>query len=273
MSILSVDDVAAGFAGSPGPIRFRKIGTTMEGAGIMHSLWYEAGVPGAGAAPSGGINGQQQVATVTGQVPFVNAATGKNKHLGLIRGRATQPGSLFLMDRIWANSSISITTTTSQTIAPGAMPSRDVDGAALGNGWLAALEVSTATGNVGAITNTTLTYTNEAGTASRTGTITSFPASAEVGTFVEFNLQAGDKGVRTVQGLTLGTSYVSGTVHVVLYRPLAVLHFDAAHAKDSQSWDQLGLPRLFDGTVPFFTWVADATTAVDVQGVLAYAEK
>lgn len=276
MAILSVDDVASGFASSPGPVRFRKTGVTMEEQGILHSTWYEAGIPGAGSAPSPGIDGAALTSDptmVTGQVPFVKAATGANKHLGLIKGRASTSGTLYLMDRIWHNSGISITTTTAQAISFSAYGNRDVDGAALGNGVLAAIEVSSATGGGSPITNTTISYTNEAGTSGRTGTLPSFPATAIAGTFCEFYLAAGDKGIRSIQSITLGTSYTSGTIHLILYRILASLQFSAALARDLQTWDQLGLPRLYDGTVPWFVWEADSIGAANFDGHLAYAEK
>lgn len=279
MAFLSVDDVAYGFGITPGPIPLSKVGAAMEGLGLWyHSKWYEAGVPGAGAAPAPGLNGaalSSDPTMVTGQIPFVKAASGREKRLGGLAATADRAGALLLLDRLWHNSGIVATTTTAQPITAAAQPARDLDGAALGNGVLAALEVSAATGNAGAITNTTISYTNEAGTAGRTGTIPSFPATAVAGTFVPFQLQAGDRGVRSVQSITLGTSYVSGTVHLILYRLLATLAFSRDGGEHSEkSWDQLGLPRLYDGAVPFFAWAARDTTAVNLSAAsVLYTEK
>lgn len=282
MSILSVDDLAYGMGASPGPIWLQKTGATMEAAGILHSKWYEAGSPGAGSAPSAGLNGAaltSSSAMVAGQIPFVAAASGKVKHLALVEVTADQPGALIIFDRLWANSSISSTTTTAQSITPATAPARDIDGAALGNGVIAFLEVSAATGNGGAITNTTISYTDEAGNTGNTGTIASFPASAAVGTLVPFQLASGDRGVRSVQSITLGTSYVSGTVHLVLLRPIAMIPVSAlvsggAAYAGLKSWDQMSMPKLHDGTVPFMAWLPNGTTAANItSGLLAYAEK
>jgi hypothetical protein len=282
MSILSVDDLAYGMAASPGPIWLQKTGTTMEAAGLLHSKWYEAGSPGAGSAPSPGLNGaalSSASAMVAGQIPFVAAASGKTKHLALVDVAADQPGALLIFDRLWHNSSIVSTTTTAQAITPAAAPARDIDGAALGNGVIAALEVSAATGNGSPVTNTTISYTDEAGNTGSTGTIASFPASAAAGTLVPFQLAAGDRGVRSIQSITLGTSYVSGTVHLLLLRPIAIVPVSAlvsggAAYAGSKSWDQLGLPKLHDGTVPFLAWLANGTTAANIlSGQIAYAEK
>lgn len=275
--ILSMDDQVRAVRGA-NPTPIRKTGSTMEGAGdFLHSLWYEAGVPGAGSAPSsGGLNGAALTSDptqVAGQVSFTKAATGNVKRLSGFGLTVDQAGSAFLADRLWANSSIVSTTTTAQAITAAALPSRDANGAALGEGVLAALEVSTATGNAGAITNCTISYTNESGTAGRTGTLASFPATAAKGTFVIFNLQAGDRGVRSVQSITLGTSLVSGTVHIVLFRYLTLgLGFPSA---GSQFWsfDQTGNTRLFDGCVPWLLWAPLGTTALNITaGGVIYAE-
>ncbi|HRK46451.1 MAG TPA: hypothetical protein PK324_12550, partial [Nocardioides sp.] len=110
-----------------------------------------------------------------------------------------------------------------------------------------------------------ISYTNSDGTAGRTGTIPSFPATAAAGTLVPFMLQAGDRGVRSIQSITLGTSLVSGTVHLLLLRHLASLPF-VASGRVEAAWDQLGIPRLFDGSVPFLAWQPQGTTAVNVSG-------
>jgi hypothetical protein len=94
---------------------------------------------------------------------------------------------------------------------------------------LSAQGVSTgANTNAGVITNTTITYTNESGTASRTGTFSGTvgwqaPATPVLGTWMPFQLQAGDRGVQSVQTVTLGTSYGAGSLSLILYRPLVTI--------------------------------------------------
>ena len=133
------------------------------------------------------------------------------------------------------------------------------------------IEVSTATTNAGAITNTTLTYTNSAGTAGRTGTISSFPATAVAGTFVPFSLQAGDDGVRSIQTLTLGTSYGGGTIHLVAYRVLAgPLSVMTANGSDSLDFAGTGLPRNYDNTVPQLLLIPNAVTAITYWAMLQW---
>lgn len=280
MAFLSVDDIAYGMGNAKNPLPFSKVGAAMEGIGHWyHSKWYEAGYPGAGVAPSSGINGGAHTSDptmVVGQIPFVKAAAGAEKRLAGFEATSDRAGALLLLDRLWTNSGLDVTTTTSQPITPVAAASRDADGAALGNGVMAAIEVSTVTGNAGAITTVTITYTNEAGTAGRTGTIPSFPITAVAGTFLPFQLQAGDKGVRSIQAFNLGgTSLVSGAIHLVLYRHLARLPFSKDGGETiGKAWDQLGIPRLYDGTVPWLAWCPRDTTAVNLtSGEILYTEK
>lgn len=276
--VITLDDMVLGLAQGGGPLPLSKVGGTMEGVGhYWHSLWYSAGFPGAASANAAGTGGAALTSDptmVTGQVPFVKAASGNVKRLARFEATADRAGALLLFDRLWHNSGLTVTTTTGQNITPAALPSRDVDGAALGAGVIAAIEVSTATTNGSPVTNTTITYTNEAGTDSRTGTIASFPATAVAGTLVPFQLQAGDRGVRSIQTVTLGTSYGGGAIHVVLLRHLATLAFPAALQSVAKAWDQLGIPRLYDGTVPMLAWKPLDTTAVNITDAqIQYVER
>jgi hypothetical protein len=183
---------------------------------------------------------------------------------------ATVSGKLMLADRLWHNASITSTTTTAQTINSATLPARDSAGTTNGAGVLVGLEVSTATTNGSAITNTTLNYTNSAGVSGRTATIASFPATAVAGVFVTFQLQAGDVGVRSIQSLTLGTSYGSGVIHLVAYRVVAELVVAQANSGDSMDAIRLGLPEMFDDSVPFLMWQPVNSSSVTVRGTVVY---
>jgi hypothetical protein len=47
------------------------------------------------------------------------------------------------------------------------------------------------------------------------------PATPVIGTLMRFQLQAGDTGVRSIQSVTLGTSYGAGALTLLVYRVLA----------------------------------------------------
>lgn len=261
MAITTLDGVLAGMQPTS---HFVKVGATMEAAGVMHSLAYSTGSPGAIATPAPGIAGAA-LTTLSGSLPWSNPASG-NTYLARLTANATGSGTLILVDRLWHNSGIAVTTTTAQTVNSAAWPARDRNGTTNGDDILIGIEVSTATTNGAAVTNTTMSYTDSAGTAGNTATITSFPQTAVAGSFVPFQLAAGDVGVRSIQSVTLGTSYGGGAIHLVAYRVLS--RVDVAVANIGNAVDALtgGFPRLYDNTVPMLLWLPTATTAVTVLG-------
>lgn len=258
------------FAGMMPPEEFAKIGATMEAIGVLHSLFYSNGRPGAAVAPSPGINGAA-LTTYSGQIPFSNPASG-NTHLALLEADSSVAGTLLLCDRLWHNSGIAVTTVGAQGITSPAWPARDADGAVTGRGVMVGIEVSTATTNVGAVTNTTLNYTNTTPAGTRTGTIASFPITAVAGTFVPFQLQAGDQGIKSIEGITLGTSYGGGAIHLVAYRVLARLGLSAANVGQTKDFFGLAKARMYDNSVPFLLWLPTATTAITLGGSVAWAQ-
>ena len=266
MAITTVDGIVAGLQ-VPQP--FFKVGATMEATGVMHSLFYTTGVPGAATAPSPGINGAA-LTTYAGQIPYTNPSSG-NGYLAGVNVCGTLVGTLLVCDRLWHNSGVAVTTTTAQAITTPTWPARDKAGSTNGDGIMVGIEVSTATTNAGAVTNTTMSYTDQGGTAGNTATITSFPATAVAGTFVPFQLAAGDTGVRAIASVTLGTSYGGGAIHLVAYRVLATIPVSVANSGLMADYASVGFPRLHNDTVPFLLWRPSATTAVTIQGEVLYA--
>jgi hypothetical protein len=252
---------AAGLAGATqSPIFFIKGGVTNEAAGVPFTLFYMGSSPPAAAAPTPGLDGAA-LTSYAGQLPFSNPASGNTYLADLTVSFSVGGGvngTLILADRLWHNSGLSVTTTTAQTLSSVTWPARDQNGSTDGVGVMVGIEVSTATTNAGAITNTTMEYTNSSGTGTRTATISSFPATALAGTFIPFELQAGDVGVRSIQSVTLGTSYGGGVIHLVAYRIIARTGNLTGQITptniSTKTLDgvQLGLPRLYDNTVPFF---------------------
>lgn len=269
MAILSADNLFRSLL--PGQ-QVYKDSVTGEAAGVLHSSFYLTGSPGAAAAPSPGLAGAA-LSTYAGQIPFPTAVASKNVHLArLVLSHGGNIGAISIYDRLWHNSGIVMTTTTGQTINSVALPARDLDGTVNGRGCVVFLEVSTVTGNGGAITNTTLTYTNNLAVGSKTATIASFPATAVAGTIVPFSYAAGDVGVQSMQTLTLGTSYVSGAMSLVVARELATIPLPTANVAGVFDALQLGLPRCFDSSVPFMCYLPTATAIGLVSGTLTWAQ-
>lgn len=268
MAITGLDGVIAGILP---PYAFLKVGGTMEAAGVMHSMAYSTGLPGAMSAPSSGLSGAA-ITSRTGLVSVPAPAGADLSYLAGVDAAASVAGQLIIVDRLWDNSGAVVTTTTGQTITSATWPARDRDGSTNGEYVMVGIEVSTATTNAGAVTNTTITYTNSGGTGSRTGTISSFPATAVAGTFVPFQLAAGDTGVRSIQTLTLGTSYGAGAIHLVAYRELARVSLPIANIGSDLDAIATRLARLYDYTTISLLWLPSATTATTIAGNIVFTQ-
>jgi hypothetical protein len=248
------------------PQEILKIGGTTEAAGVLHSLFYSTGLPGAAAAPAPGLAGAA-LTSYAGQIPWTNPVSG-NSYLARLQLTSTTACRASLVDRLWHNSGLVVTTTTAQTINSVTWPARDRNGTTAGDQVMVAVEVRTATTNASAVTNMTMSYTNSDGVAGRTATITSFPATAAVGSFIPFQLQAGDNGIQSIQTITLGTSLAAGAIHLVAYRTLAQMELILANTGASIDAITGGFVRFYDSSVPFLIYLPTATTATTLSGML-----
>jgi hypothetical protein len=274
MAITTLDGVIAGV--KP-PIFFNKISGATEAAGVGHSHFYSVGVPGPAVAPTSAIDGDA-LTSYAGQLPMPSFAN--NTHLMRVGVSTTVAvgTTLYVCDRLWHNASMDETQTTAQTINSTAWPARDANGSTNGVGVLIGIEVSTATSNGTAITNTTMEYTNAAGTGTRTATIPAanvsagFPATAVAGTFIPFRLQAGDNGVRSIQSLTLGTTYGTGVVHLVAYRMLATVQVGITNVAENMDMTRLGFPRVYDNSVLFLIENSSTASTRTLTGQIVLAQ-
>lgn len=261
-------------------VQYEKVATgTMESAAIHHSLHALAGFPGAWAPGTPGLAGRATDGTLTADNGCLRIETPSSGYAYLVGYQAV--GNVaqahFLHDILWINSGIVSATLTAQTVNSVAFPARDNNGSTNGAGVRVGLLVTTATTNAGAITNTTISYTNSDGTSGRTGTITSFPATAVAGTIVWFNLAAGDTGVRSIQSVTLGTTYGTGVLSLIAARRLALVGGLVANTYFNaplRPADQLGGGvRLYAGSCILPGIYTTATTTTIASGLLTIEER
>jgi hypothetical protein len=266
MAITTLDGAIAGYKPIEG---YAKAVSGTLVAGRPHSQFYLAGIPGAATAPSPGAAGAA-LTSYAGQIP-IPAASG-NTHLARASfSSSAQAGNIIVYDRLWHNSGIVVTTTTAQTINSATWPARDKNGSTNGEGVYIGLEVSTATGAGASVIS--ISYTNSAGTAGRTGTaIDVYAATAAAGSFFRFALQAGDTGVRSIQTYTSTVSMTSGTVHLVAYRPLAWIELPAAGIGGVIDPVTGGLPREYDTTVPSILFLPQTTTTTQITGSIIHTQ-
>lgn len=219
------------------------------------STRYTGGFPAAAGAPTPGIGGETLDSTDAGCIEYYNPSSG-NSYLHSLNIESVLLNSgasgcfLLLCDRLWHNSGITVTTTTAQTVNSVTWPARDHNGSTNGAGVLVGLEISTTVGGAAPITNTTVEYTNSAGDTGRVGSFVSIVNGSQATNFYVMTLASGDTGVRSIQSITLGTSYVSGALHLVAFRPIAMVpaNFQIMSPNQNSASDyvQLGLPRIYD---------------------------
>ncbi len=264
MTITTLDGAIAGMRP---PVMFAKAATPTLVAGRAASLWGLGGNPGAGTWNNtlNGVTLSGTPSPVNGQIYRKDPVSG-NAHIARLQASSSgQSGVLMLLDRLWHNGGYTITSTAAQNSTTPTWPARDANGATDGDGVLLALEISAAAG--AAAPTITVSYTNQAGTAGRTATnILATANSPAAGSTYFLGLQAGDNGVRSVQSLTLSASWASGTMNLVAYRPLAALELPAAGVPAAIDAITGGMPRIYDGTVPYLVFLPATSTATLITG-------
>lgn len=260
-------------------IGFMKAGTAADAVGYWYCTAKDAGFPGAWVPGVPGVNGRTTNGTVAadfGCLPITNPATGGN-YLTEVNMASSVNHTHVLFDCLWVNSGLVVTTTTAQAITTPTLPARDLNGTTNGEGCSIALYFSVASTLAAAGANLTVSYTNSDGTAGRTATLLAIagsqvPATPVVGTLVWFNLAAGDRGVRSIQSITLGTSMLTGTIHLMITRDVAVIGTTIPNVNAQKIIGTPGI-RLYNGTCLLHCNLASATTATFYGGELVVMEK
>jgi hypothetical protein len=258
---------------------FMKTGTGSDAAGYWYGTWKDGGFPGAWNPGTPGLNGRTTDGTTStdaGCVVIRNPSTGANYLTEINLASSVNHHHMFF-DVLWVNSGAVITTTTAQAITSPTWPARDINGSTNGEGLLIGIMCTAAVGLAAVASNATVTYTNSDGTGSRTATLSAIvgsqaPATPVIGTIIWFNLQAGDKGVRSIQSLTLGTTWVSGTISLFVARPIASVGTAIANVSFNKTISEPGI-RLYNGICMLHCVLSSATTATFFAGDLVIQEK
>ena len=240
-----------------------KVGGSSEANREWSSVWLQQGMP-TGGTFYGDISGRAMFMSDTGAIQYVNSTGSTYQYISYFGQMVNLPVSAFngtsptiLIDRLWQNTGISVTTTTAQTINSAAFPSRDLYGTASGYSVYVGLEVTTPTTQAGVVTTITMEYTNEMGVGTRTGRIRSFPATATGGVFSLFDLQTSDNGVSSIQTLTLGTTLSAGAVSLVAYRPI-LCHFPMLGGSPTDVYTA-GFSKLYNNSC--LSWIQAGSSA------------
>ena len=255
--------------------------TTAHTAGMWYSLFRGGGNPPADTILGTGTNLAFQALTdattnATG-IPHggnVGGGTGFKVLLNAAAQTAaatTAPCVLMLVDLLGFYPITSVTTTGNQTLNNTVTLPRYTDGA----GVQAFITPSTVMG--AATPNISITYTNSAGTGSKTtpatlpigntaAAVTSIVYSGTgAGKFGPFMpLVAGDAGIRLVQSINLSASYVSGVLNLVLAKPLLTMPITTLGVTAERDLVNqfMSMPKVYDGACLAWLMLAGAATPV-----------
>jgi hypothetical protein len=253
-------------------VTWLKVGATSEAAGLLQHQNKDTGTPGAWVPGTPGLNGDAVSCNTTADAaiagaPYLPDPASGNYYLTAATAGASVAGMPYLVDLIWFNTGLVVTTTTAQNITTPTLGARDQEGSTNGNGVMLGILVTTATTNGSAVTNMTASYTDSDGNAGNTATVASFPATAVAGAFVPFQLAAGDRGVRSVESVTLGTSLAAGAVSMVLFRPIVYVSAPVANIGGTLSVVNSAPSgvKLWNGTCLNAGYLASATTATTLN--------
>lgn len=260
MAIATLDDLIEALGTNPYRFPFQKTFTPGT-AGMFLSLFNIAGIPGAAATPSSGINGDIPTDATAGALPFTNPVAPIETYLGQLTASGGQGGTLHVFDRLWHNNFPNATTTTAQAISPSAL-TRYTTGVGV-EPWF---QVYVATG-AGA-PSPTIVYTDQDGNTGQAGAVVGYTATSQVGRTYPISLAAGDTGVRAITSYTSSISMSSGTIGLVLRKRLASLPItlpNTAWAIDALTG---GLPQIEDNACIELVWQAFNTSAMATYGTL-----
>src|ERR1700739_3394462 len=265
MAIITIDGALAGMQ----PLRpIAKVASATCVAGRPQSLYFLAGAPGAAAGLNAGLNGaveSQSSGLLAGFIPHTDPGAG-NSYLARLSAAASQAGVLLLCDRLWDNT-LTIASTSVQSITSPTWPARDNASSTNGDGVQLAIEIQALASSTAAAL-TAVTYTNSAGTGSKTGVFLDAPTAVagSVGQFYRITMTAGDTGVRSVQSVQFTTAWTTGTIGLVAYRVLAALELVGAYIPNAIDALTRASPRLSNGVCPFLVFIPNAAAVVTLSG-------
>ncbi len=172
-----------------------------------------------GGVISSATNGAVYTSASAGAMPFRNPTSG-NTYLAGMKWPTATGNTTTLVDFLWSKN-IDAASAATQTINSVPFPNRDINGTTNGDGVFIALFVTI---NSSGTSSAQISYTNQNGTAGRTGNAIWLPGSPQSGVFAPFSLEDGDTGVRSVQTFTLSVAYSVGAgAALVAFRPIATI--------------------------------------------------
>ena len=235
------------------------------------SFWTYDGMPAGGAVPTSGAIPDL---TTQGAIPFTPATGGRDKHLINTSITPFISGVYLLYDRLFHEGGLDATSTAAQTVQ-GSPATPALTRYTGGTGNIAYYEIYSQIGTT--TTTLTMTYTNQAGTGSRTSTIsiggTNF---REVTRMQRIPLASGDSGIQSIQQIQLSASTLTaGNFGITIAQPLAWIPINST---GTMGWRDYttglpGIPVIDPDSCLALMFIAGANTPPEIYGTLATVEK
>ncbi len=261
-AITTADGLFSAIAGRSQFFSWWRANTFSGAAGQHFSLWLGTGSPGPGVAP--GAAAIPTSATAGAIAVFTDPAGGEFAHLVSVDANfGTAVATVEVWDRLAHCGGLSGTSVALQAVNTPALTRGDTTGIGV-EGYL---ECYTATGATQV--TATVTYTNTAGTGSRTATVT-VPSNWPAGRLLHISpLQAGDQGIRSVQSVQLSASTLTaGDFGVTLARLVTPICTKVATIPELVALLDLGLPRVEAGACLWLTAYSSTGTIGIANGGL-----
>ncbi len=218
------------------------------------SLFDIAGNPGAGAlAGTSTANGVVPTDAIAGY-PTINAFGGSVGYLSKFEFSNTVACRIAVFDRLFVSGAHAFNANqalTSQPSYASRLPGTDYGLTEL---WVE--QVTAATGNQAV----TVTYSNQAGTGSRSTGAVGIGAAPTVGRCWQLPLQSGDTGLQSYSNV-LGTVASAGTFNVMVLRPLVTARVKMANDGDVFDMLRTGLAQVYADSALYVMVAADSTSS------------
>lgn len=265
MAISTVSDIATALALAQ-RMRFTKIFSAPKAAGAVQSGWLGTGYPGAGAAPPAYNAGSGYTCsrTTTGALGQANGAV-KN-WIARLQAAMTQPGVLFIADRLWHCGGMGFGAATYTVTTPGALPARITDNGVGCELWV---EQDAAAGSASG--TLVANYTNPAA-AAKVGTIAAVVSEPVIGQMQLVPLQAGDTGIKALVSVVTDATWTSGTFGMTILKTHAQIEIPGIGYGVTQDWSKVLVTIPADACL-FFYFLANGAVAPVALGTVWVIDK
>ena len=236
-------------------IQIDKTASMTTVAAIPFSPFAQAGNPGAGTLAGTSTTTGVVPTDATAGCPIINPFGGANVgEISRLVFSNTVACKMMLYDLLWKGGAYTFNASTTGQ-SPTSFASRIPNGTDYNGLELWFEQVTAATG----IQSVAVTYNDEGGASSSTGTISQGTAGI-VGRMTQMPLAAGDKGIQGVTGV-VGSVASAGTFNVLVMRRLGEGRIRVAGDVDRQDMFATGRPQIFADSALYLVVQADSTAS------------